>query len=130
MKKEVMTWANHTINRMFGWSLHPRCLKGNFNRAYRVCLARAMADHTVDRVLNSFGRHKDFNKAFDEVTSALEVNCIEPAGVMKFTHTALRQTIDMPFFVISQTIVEELKVPVVPLEWLKVRPTSTTSTRL
>jgi hypothetical protein len=119
MKKEVMTWANHTINRMFGWSLHPRCLKGNFNRAYRVCLARAMADHTVDRVLNSFGRHKDFNKAFDEVTSALEVNCIEPAGVMKFTHTALRQTIDMPFFVISQTIVEELKVPVVPLEWLK-----------
>ncbi|KAJ1468616.1 hypothetical protein T484DRAFT_3629631 [Baffinella frigidus] len=100
-------------------SLHPRCLKGNFNRAYRVCLARAMADHTVDRVLNSFSRHKDFNKAFDEVTSALEVNCIEPSGVMKFTHTALRQTIDMPFFVISKTIVEELNVPVLPLEWLK-----------
>jgi hypothetical protein len=118
-KKEVMTWANHTINRMFAWCLHPSCLKGNFNRAYRVCLARAMADHTVDRVLNSFARHKDFNKAFDEVTSALEVNCIEPSGVMKFTHTALRQTIDMPFFVLSKTIVEELKVPVVPLEWLK-----------
>jgi hypothetical protein len=118
-KKEVMTWANHTINRMFSWCLHPRCLKGNFTRAYRVCLARAMADHTVDRVLNSFSRHKDFNKAFDEVTSALEVNCIEPSGIMKYTHTALRQTIDMPFFVITKTIVEELKVPVVPFEWLK-----------
>jgi hypothetical protein len=118
-KKEVMTWANHTINRMFAWCLHPRCLKGNFNRCYRVCLARAMADHVVDRVLNSFGRHKDFNKAFDEVTSAVEVNCIEPSGVMRFTHTALVRTIDMSFFVLNKAIVEELKVPVVPFEWLK-----------
>ncbi|KAJ1466780.1 hypothetical protein T484DRAFT_1860663, partial [Baffinella frigidus] len=118
-KKEVMTWGNHTINRMFAWCLHPRCLKGNFNRAYRVCLARAMADHTVDRVLHSFNKNKDFNTAVDEATSALEVNCIEPSGVIKFTHTALRQTIDMGFFVISKTIVQELKVPIVPFEWLK-----------
>jgi hypothetical protein len=118
-KKEVMTWANHAINRMFSWCLHGRCLKGNFNRAYRVCLARAMADHTVDRVLHSFHTTKDFNKAFDAATTAIEINCIEPSGVIKFTHTALRQTIDMPFFVISKTIVQELNVPVVPFDWLK-----------
>jgi hypothetical protein len=119
MKKEMMTWANHTINRMFSWALHYRCLKGNFNRCYRVNLARGIADHSVDRVLHSFAKHKDFNRAFDDVTTALEVNCMEPSGIMKITHTTLSRTIDLPFFILSKAMLTDLKVPVVSLDWLK-----------
>jgi hypothetical protein len=110
-KKEMMTWIGFNISNMFSWALHPRCLKGNFTRAHRVSLARALADHTVDQVLDSFSRHKEFNKAFDECTYALEMNSIEPVGVVKFSHTALRQTVDLQFFTITQAIVADLKVP-------------------
>jgi hypothetical protein len=109
-KRELMTWIGVNISNMFEWALHPRCLKGNFTRAHRVCLARALADHTVDQVLESFSRHKEFNKAFDECTFALEMNSIEPVGIVKLSHTALRQTVDLPFFTITQAIVHDLKV--------------------
>jgi hypothetical protein len=110
IKREMMTWLSFSISNMFSWALHPKCLKGNFTRAHRVSMARAVADHTVDRVLDSFSRNKEFNKAFDECTYALEMNCIEPSGVVKYTHTALRQTVDLQFFIVTHAIVADLKV--------------------
>jgi hypothetical protein len=75
-----------------------------------VSFARAVADATVDQVLESFSSHPQFNKAFDEATYALDVNCLEPVAVVKLTHTALRQTIDLQYFVVTQAIVRDLKV--------------------
>jgi hypothetical protein len=48
----------------------------------------------------------------------MQMNSVEPAGVSRFTHTALRQTVDLQYFVVSKTILTELKVPVVPFDWL------------
>ena len=117
-KKELVTWLGHTINSMFTWVLHPKINKGNFTRVHRVCVARAMADHAVDRVLCSFANNTEFNAAFDEATYALETDCIEPAGLVKLTHTALRQSIDLQFLTLTNAMVTELKIPVVPFQWL------------
>ena len=117
--RELVTWCEFNVNTQFSWALHPLCLKGNFTRAHRVSFARAMADNVVDQVLSSFSCNSEFNKAFDEACFALDTNCIEPAGVVKLTHTALRQTIDMQFMMVSQTIIKELGVPVVPWSWLQ-----------
>ena len=109
-QREMMTWLGFSISNTFSWALHPKSLKGNFTRVHRVCMARAVADHAVDRVLDSFSRHKEFNRGFDECTYALEMNAIEPSGVVKFTQTALRQTMDLQFFILSQAIITDLKV--------------------
>lgn len=118
IKKEMMNWMGYMINNMFAFALSDRCLKGNFTRIHRVCLARKIADHVVDQVLHSFSKHKEFNRAFDEVAYAVEWNCIEPSGMFALTHTALRQATDTQFFVMSKTILTELKVPIIPLDWL------------
>jgi hypothetical protein len=117
-KKEMMNWMGYMINNMFAFVLSDRCLKGNFTRIHRVCLARKIADHVVDQVLYSFSKHKEFNTAFDEVTHAIELNCIEPSGMFALTHTALRQSVDTQFFVMTKTIVKELRVPILPFKWL------------
>jgi hypothetical protein len=117
-KKEMMNWMGYMINNMFAFALSDRCLKGNFTRIHRVCLARKIADHVVDQVLHSFSKHKEFNKAFDEVTYAIESNCIEPSGMFALTHTAIRQAADTQFFVMTKTILKELKVPIIPFKWL------------
>ena len=81
-------------------------------------MARAVADHAVDRVLDSFSRHPEFNRAFDECTYALEVNSLEPSAVVKYTHTALRQTVDLQFFTLTQAIVADLQVTKLPFHFL------------
>ena len=92
---------------------------GNFTRVHRVSFARAVADATVDQVLESFSRHKEFNKAFDEATYALDLNTLEPSVVVKLTHTALRQTADLQYMMVTQAIVRDLKIPIVPFNWLR-----------